>query len=185
MHIFSGKSPLSSHKTTLKQRINGQKRQKMKEKGSSCFGWVFTACSVLGRLLAYTKLSYWCPRLRVFFLSCFRSGIIFYRKGVKSIDSKTGQEIMYDFEKKINGAIFPGLQGGPHEHQIAGVAVALKEVWFVREIKICFCFAKHLSMLMCMFFFSHYAVDFSGMTELFLKTLLFWTFWRNLVRSRH
>ena len=35
---------------------------------------------------------------------------------------------MYDFDKKINGAIFPGLQGGPHEHQIAGVAVALKEV---------------------------------------------------------
>ena len=62
------------------------------------------------------------------FDACFRSGIIFYRKGVKSIDSKTGQEIMYDFDKKINGAIFPGLQGGPHEHQIAGVAVALKEV---------------------------------------------------------
>jgi len=29
--------------------------------------------------------------------------------------------------KKINKAIFPGLQGGPHENQIAAVAVALKE----------------------------------------------------------
>lgn len=30
--------------------------------------------------------------------------------------------------KKINKAVFPGLQGGPHEHQIAALAVALKEV---------------------------------------------------------
>ena len=52
MHIF-GKSPLSSHKTTLKQQINGQKRRKMKEKDLSCLGLIFTACSVLGRLLAY------------------------------------------------------------------------------------------------------------------------------------
>ena len=29
---FSGKSPLSSHKRTIKQQINGQKRRKMKEK---------------------------------------------------------------------------------------------------------------------------------------------------------
>lgn len=29
--------------------------------------------------------------------------------------------------KKINRAIFPGLQGGPHNHSIAGIAVALKE----------------------------------------------------------
>ena len=47
---FSGKSPLSSHKMTLKQQINGQKQWKMKAKDLSCFGWVFTACSVLGRL---------------------------------------------------------------------------------------------------------------------------------------
>ncbi|MCA9379727.1 serine hydroxymethyltransferase [Candidatus Dojkabacteria bacterium] len=29
--------------------------------------------------------------------------------------------------KKINRAIFPGLQGGPHNHSIAGIAVGLKE----------------------------------------------------------
>lgn len=29
--------------------------------------------------------------------------------------------------KKIDKAVFPGLQGGPHESQIAGIAVALKE----------------------------------------------------------
>ena len=50
---FSGKSTLSSQKTTLKQQINGHKRWKMKEKDLSCFGWVFTACSVLRRLLAF------------------------------------------------------------------------------------------------------------------------------------
>ena len=32
------------------------------------------------------------------------------------------------FETKINQAVFPALQGGPHEHQIAGIATQLKEV---------------------------------------------------------
>ena len=31
-------------------------------------------------------------------------------------------------DRKINEAVFPGLQGGPHNHQIAGLAVQLKEV---------------------------------------------------------
>merc|ERR1712183_54711 len=35
---------------------------------------------------------------------------------------------MGGFETKINQAVFPALQGGPHEHQIAGVATQLKEV---------------------------------------------------------
>lgn len=55
-----------------------------------------------------------------------RSGMIFYRKGVKNV-SKDGKEEMYDLERKINEAVFPGLQGGPHNHQIAAVAVALKQ----------------------------------------------------------
>ncbi|CAE7537813.1 SHM4, partial [Symbiodinium microadriaticum] len=32
------------------------------------------------------------------------------------------------FEDKINMAVFPGLQGGPHVHQVAAVATQLKEV---------------------------------------------------------
>lgn len=32
-----------------------------------------------------------------------------------------------ELNKKIDKAVFPGLQGGPHESQIAGIAVALKE----------------------------------------------------------
>lgn len=41
--------------------------------------------------------------------------------------------MLYDYEDKINQAVFPGLQGGPHNHTIAGLAVALKQVfsiWF-------------------------------------------------------
>jgi len=49
-----------------------------------------------------------------------RAGIIFFRRGEKSSGGK------YDFEDKINMAVFPGLQGGPHNHAIAGIAVAMK-----------------------------------------------------------
>ena len=35
---------------------------------------------------------------------------------------------MYDFDKNIDFAVFPSLQGGPHNHSIAGVGVALKQV---------------------------------------------------------
>nr|GMD66724.1 serine hydroxymethyltransferase, mitochondrial-like [Ipomoea batatas] len=34
---------------------------------------------------------------------------------------------MYDYEDKINQAVFPGLQGGPHNHTITALAVALKQ----------------------------------------------------------
>ncbi|KAM4795790.1 serine hydroxymethyltransferase, mitochondrial [Rhinophrynus dorsalis] len=56
-----------------------------------------------------------------------RSGLIFYRKGIKSVDKKTGKEIPYNFEDKINFSVFPSIQGGPHNHAIAAVAVALKQ----------------------------------------------------------
>ncbi|CAB4267362.1 unnamed protein product [Prunus armeniaca] len=56
-----------------------------------------------------------------------RGAMIFFRKGVKNIN-KQGQEVLYDYEDKINQAVFPGLQGGPHNHTISGLAVALKQV---------------------------------------------------------
>ena len=55
-----------------------------------------------------------------------RGSLIFYRVGSKK--DKKGNEIKYDYKSKIDAAVFPGLQGGPHMHNIAGVAVALKEV---------------------------------------------------------
>lgn len=44
------------------------------------------------------------------------------------MDKKTGKETLYDLEDRINFAVFPSLQGGPHNHAIAAVAVALKQV---------------------------------------------------------
>jgi glycine hydroxymethyltransferase len=45
-----------------------------------------------------------------------RAGLIFMKKDARN------------FEAKINAAVFPGLQGGPHVHQIAGIATQFKEV---------------------------------------------------------
>ncbi|KAJ1461198.1 serine hydroxymethyltransferase [Pelagophyceae sp. CCMP2097] len=59
-----------------------------------------------------------------------RAGIIFFKKDARG------------FEDKINNAVFPALQGGPHEHQIAGVAVQLKEVQtaefklYIKQVKL-------------------------------------------------
>ncbi|CAD7933678.1 unnamed protein product [Amoebophrya sp. A120] len=62
-----------------------------------------------------------------------RGSLIFYRKGLKKsaapAKGKKGgapKEEVYDLEKKINEAVFPGLQGGPHNHSITALAVALK-----------------------------------------------------------
>ncbi|KAL3313751.1 Serine hydroxymethyltransferase, cytosolic, partial [Cichlidogyrus casuarinus] len=52
-----------------------------------------------------------------------RSALIFYRK-IK-FGSTTNEAT--NFEQTINEAIFPGLNGGPHNHAIAATAVALKE----------------------------------------------------------
>lgn len=43
------------------------------------------------------------------------------------MDPKSGREIPYTFEDRINFAVFPSLQGGPHNHAIAAVAVALQQ----------------------------------------------------------
>ncbi|CAM9161731.1 unnamed protein product [Sphacelaria rigidula] len=55
-----------------------------------------------------------------------RGAMIFYRKGQRGT-TKKGVPIMYDIEDKINFAVFPGLQGGPHNHTIAALATALRQ----------------------------------------------------------
>ncbi|KAK4769366.1 hypothetical protein SAY86_027516 [Trapa natans] len=62
-----------------------------------------------------------------------RGGIIFYRKGSKPrkrgfLLSQGIECEQYDLEEKINFAVFPSLQGGPHNNHIAALAIALKQV---------------------------------------------------------
>ncbi|GLJ13022.1 hypothetical protein SUGI_0203500 [Cryptomeria japonica] len=57
-----------------------------------------------------------------------RAGMIFYRKGPKPPKKGQPEDAVYDYEDKVNFAVFPSLQGGPHNHQIAALAVALKQV---------------------------------------------------------
>jgi len=54
-----------------------------------------------------------------------RGAMIYFRKGQRGVD-KSGKPIMWDLEEKINAAVFPGLQGGPHNQSITALAVALK-----------------------------------------------------------
>lgn len=55
-----------------------------------------------------------------------RGALIFYRKGVRSV-TKKGEEIPYNLEDRINFSVFPGAQGGPHNHTISALATALKQ----------------------------------------------------------
>ncbi|KAK4937354.1 Cytochrome B translational activator protein cbs2 [Elasticomyces elasticus] len=55
-----------------------------------------------------------------------RGAMIFFRKGVRSTNKK-GEKTMYDLEQPINASVFPGHQGGPHNHTITALAVALKQ----------------------------------------------------------
>jgi glycine hydroxymethyltransferase len=48
-----------------------------------------------------------------------RAGLIFFRKDIKDAA---------DLEKRVNDAVFPACQGGPHNNTIAGVATALLQV---------------------------------------------------------
>jgi glycine hydroxymethyltransferase len=55
-----------------------------------------------------------------------RAGLIFYRKFARPGSKGAAADI--DMEAAINAAVFPSLQGGPHNHQIAALAVQLREV---------------------------------------------------------
>ncbi|XP_063901437.1 uncharacterized protein LOC135121060 [Zophobas morio] len=52
-----------------------------------------------------------------------RAGIIFYRKPVSETE-----KFLSDLESRINFAVFPSCQASPHNHQIASIAVAMKQV---------------------------------------------------------
>ena len=56
-----------------------------------------------------------------------RSGLIFFRRGPRGPDAKGKPVPDWDLEAKINFAVFPSNQGGPHNNAIGGVAVALRE----------------------------------------------------------
>lgn len=84
-----------------------------------------------------------------------RGAMIFYRKGVRYPAKKTAKgetpAVMYDLENKINFTVFPGLQGGPHNHTISALATALKQVntpeftdYAAQTLKNSFAFAKYL-----------------------------------------
>nr|NP_001138162.1 serine hydroxymethyl transferase, isoform B [Drosophila melanogaster]NP_001284916.1 serine hydroxymethyl transferase, isoform C [Drosophila melanogaster]ACL82894.1 serine hydroxymethyl transferase, isoform B [Drosophila melanogaster]AHN59387.1 serine hydroxymethyl transferase, isoform C [Drosophila melanogaster] len=55
-----------------------------------------------------------------------RAGVIFFRKGVRSTKAN-GDKVLYDLEERINQAVFPSLQGGPHNNAVAGIATAFKQ----------------------------------------------------------
>ena len=56
-----------------------------------------------------------------------RGALIFFRKGVRRQNPKTKEDEMYNLEGPINTSVFPGHQGGPHNHTITALAVALKQ----------------------------------------------------------
>lgn len=58
-----------------------------------------------------------------------RGAMIFFRKGIRKV-TKKGKEIPYDLERKINFSVFPAHQGGPHNHTISALAVALNQTTY-------------------------------------------------------
>jgi len=56
-----------------------------------------------------------------------RAGLIFYRRGPRPAHKPDEPVQNYDLEEKIDFAVFPSCQGGPHNNAISAVAVALKE----------------------------------------------------------
>lgn len=81
-----------------------------------------------------------------------RGAMIFFKKGLKRVNPKTKENEMWDLEERINFSVFPGHQGGPHNHTIAALAVALRQaqspefrVYQETVLQNAQVFAKHLS----------------------------------------
>jgi len=58
-----------------------------------------------------------------------RGSMIFFRKGTRVQPLKNGKtkETPYGLEDSINFAVFPSVQGGPHQNTISAIATAMKE----------------------------------------------------------
>jgi glycine hydroxymethyltransferase len=56
-----------------------------------------------------------------------RGAMIFYRKGIRRTNPKTKEDELYNLEGPINNSVFPGHQGGPHNHTITALSVALRQ----------------------------------------------------------
>lgn len=56
-----------------------------------------------------------------------RGAMIFFRRGVRKVNPKTKETELWNIEEPINASVFPGHQGGPHNHTITALAVALKQ----------------------------------------------------------
>ena len=57
-----------------------------------------------------------------------RGAMIFFRRGARPPKTPGGPPgAPYDYEARINFAVFPGLQGGPHNHTITALATALHQ----------------------------------------------------------
>ena len=68
---------------------------------------------------------YWTEKAQSFYDCNFLN----FFTGVRKV-LKNGNKEMYDLEKKINDAVFPGLQGGPHNNKIGGEITVKLEFYF-------------------------------------------------------
>ncbi|KAK8076529.1 serine hydroxymethyltransferase mitochondrial [Apiospora phragmitis] len=99
---------------------------------------IVAGASAYSRFIDYKKMKDTCEKVDAYLLADMAhiSGMVaakvvpspftFADIGVRKVNKKK-QEVMYDLEGPINSSVFPGHQGGPHNHTITALAVALKQ----------------------------------------------------------